>query len=124
MITGIGIDMIEVARVAKRITKENGFKEKVFSANEIAFCESNKNKAQHYAARFAAKEAFLKAAGAGLTLSYELHEIEIIKDSLGKPYIQLKGILKKMAKKKRWSNIQLSLTHLRSLACAIVIIEE
>lgn len=60
MITGIGTDLIEVERVAGKINKEEGFRELVFSPAEIAYCETKTNKFQHYAARFAAKEAFLK----------------------------------------------------------------
>ena len=60
MTFGVGIDMIAVERVASGINKESGFREMVFSATEIAYCESKKNKFEHYAARFAAKEAFLK----------------------------------------------------------------
>jgi holo-[acyl-carrier protein] synthase len=59
MITGIGIDMIEVERIAGKIGKEQGFRELVFSVNEINYCETATNKYEHYAARFAAKEAFL-----------------------------------------------------------------
>src|SRR6187549_776258 len=112
MVTGIGIDMIEVARVAKRVSSKYGFREKVFSENEIAFCELQKNKAENYAARFAAKEAFLKATGKGLYLGYELHEIEIVNDAAGKPSIKLTGRFRKLAKKKHWNKIHVSLTHL------------
>lgn len=65
MIFGIGIDIIEVERVKNQISKSNGFREKIFTEREIEYCESKKNKAQHYAARFAAKEAFFKAIGTG-----------------------------------------------------------
>ena len=78
MIIGIGIDMIEVDRVNEKIDRTKGFKEKIFSEGEILFCESRKNKTQSYAARFAAKEAFLKATGLGLTLGYTLSEIEVV----------------------------------------------
>ena len=124
MITGIGIDMIEVDRISKRVNNDNGFKEKVFSQREISYCELSGNKAQNYAARFAAKEAFLKATGAGLTLSYELHEIEVITDEAGKPGIELTGGYKELSITKNWNHIYLSLSHLRSVACAVVIIEE
>jgi len=58
MIAGLGIDIVEVERIAEKIEKDNGFRELVFSANEIAYCESKTYKYEHYAARFAAKEAF------------------------------------------------------------------
>lgn len=124
MITGTGIDMIEVARIVKRISSKYGFREKVFSANEIAYCELQKNKAENYAARFAAKEAFLKATGEGLYLGYELHEIEIVNDAAGKPSIQLTGNFRKLAKQRHWNKIHVSLSNLGSMACAMVIIEK
>jgi holo-[acyl-carrier protein] synthase len=70
MIEGLGIDIIEVKRVQKRIEAEKGFREYVFSSAEIAYCEKKTNKYEHYAARFAAKEAFLKALGTGWTSEY------------------------------------------------------
>lgn len=124
MIIGVGIDMIEVERVNEKIDKNNGFKEKIFSEQEIIFCESKKNKTENYAARFAAKEAFLKATGLGLTLGHQLSEIEVVNDNLGKPSFNLTGEVKKKSLEKNWNRIHLSLSHLKNVACAIVIIEE
>jgi holo-[acyl-carrier protein] synthase len=124
MIIGVGIDIIEVERVEKKIGHENGFREKIFSASEIAFCESKINKGQHYAARFAAKEAFLKATGKGLTLGFELNRIEIQLDPAGKPGIVLAGSLLEKSVEGKWNKIHLSLSHLQSTACAVVIIEQ
>jgi holo-[acyl-carrier protein] synthase len=122
MIVGIGIDMIEVNRILEKIDKNNGFKEKIFSIGEIEFCESNR-KAENYAARFAAKEAFLKATGWGLMLGYDLSKIEVVNDSNGKPYINLSGDFKIQADKNGWNSIHVTLSHLREVACAVVIIE-
>src|SRR5688500_8912121 len=122
MIVGIGIDMIEVDRVLEKVDKNNGFREKVFSAGEIEFCEANR-KAENYAARFAAKEAFLKATGLGLLLGNDLSKIEIVNDSNGKPYLHLSGDFKIQAEKNGWNIIHLSLSHLQAVACAVVIIE-
>jgi holo-[acyl-carrier protein] synthase len=123
MIIGIGIDMIEVARVGEKVAKESGFREKVFSERECAFCELRRDKDQNYAARFAAKEAFLKATGKGLTLGFDLHHIEVINDSLGKPEISLQGNFKTLAQENGWNKIHLSLSHVQAMACAVVIIE-
>jgi holo-[acyl-carrier protein] synthase len=123
MIVGIGIDMIEVDRVVEKIDKHKGFKEKVFSLSEIEFCEANR-KSENYAARFAAKEAFLKATGLGLMLGHELSNIEVLNDSNGKPYINLAGDFRIQAEKNGWNLIHLSLSHLREVACAVVIIEQ
>lgn len=123
MITGTGIDIIEVARVEEKISKKNGFKEKVFAVNEIEFCEAQVNSSQHYAARFAAKEAFLKATGMGLLAGLDLNEIEIINDARGKPGLLLHGSFKEQALKNNWNLFHVSLTHIQSVACAVVIIE-
>ena len=124
MIIGVGIDMIEVDRVTEKISKDQGFREKVFSVDEIVFCESKINKGENYAARFAAKEAFLKATGQGLALGYKLSDIEIVSHSNGKPSLVLNGIFKQQASECNWNKIHVSLSHLKSVACAIVIIEQ
>lgn len=124
MITGIGMDIIEVERVAEKVTRENGFKEKIFAPREIAFCESTADRGQHYAVRFAAKEAFLKATGQGLHLGFELHEIEVLNSSTGKPEINLQGNFKSLAIENGWNKIHVSLSHLKNIACAVVIIEQ
>lgn len=124
MILGVGIDMIEVERVLEKIEKNNHFREKIFSETEIAFCESRPNKGENYAARFAAKEAFLKATGFGLTLGYELAEVEVVNDENGKPLLRLHGNFRTKALENNWNKIHLSISHLRSIACAVVIIEQ
>jgi holo-[acyl-carrier protein] synthase len=122
MIVGIGIDMIEVQRVMDKVTKDNGFKEKVFSPGEIQFCSANRP-SENYAARFAAKEAFLKATGFGLLLGNDLCNIEIVNDANGKPEINLLGAFKTHAENNGWNKIHVSLSHLQQVACAVVIIE-
>jgi holo-[acyl-carrier protein] synthase len=124
MILGTGIDIIEVSRVAEKLNKENGFKQKIFSAAEIDFCESKTNKAENYSARFAAKEAFLKATGLGLNLGFELCDVEVVNDSFGKPSINLRGNFKQKAAENGWNKIHLSLSHVQAMACAVVIIEQ
>ena len=124
MIIGVGIDMIEVDRVTEKITKDQGFREKIFSVNEILFCESKLKSGENYAARFAAKEAFLKATGEGLALGYNLSDIEIISDASGKPSLVLNGTFKQLASERKWNKIYVSLSHLKSVACAVVVIEE
>jgi|SRR5690349_8708405 len=124
MIVGVGIDIIEVSRVAEKIGRENGFRENVFSPKEIAYCESQADKAQHYAARFASKEAFLKATGMGLLLGTTLRDIEIASDDKGKPEVILHATFKDEAQKNGWNKIHVSLTHVQATACAVVIIEQ
>lgn len=124
MIAGTGVDIVEVERIAKVIGKQNGFLEKVFSPDEIVFCETKTNPAEHYAARFAAKEAFLKATGKGLLAGLELHHIEIIQDDFGKPHIRLSGAFQELFVENEWQKIHISLSHVQAMACAFVVIEK
>lgn len=124
MIKGVGIDMVEVDRLAGKLEQSAELKAKIFSSSEIEFCEAQFDKGQHYGARFAAKEAFLKATGKGLTLGHDLCDIEVVSDELGKPMINLKGEFAALAIKNKWNNVHVSLTHVKSMASAIVIIEE
>jgi holo-[acyl-carrier protein] synthase len=123
MIAGVGIDMIEVERVAAKISKEQGFRELVFSKKEIEYCETKANKYEHYAARFAAKEAFFKAIGSGWANGTAFNEIEITRDEKGKPILHLLGETAKQMEAKKIYNISVSLSHLKATATAIVIIE-
>ena len=123
MIFGIGIDNIEVDRVRKQLEK-NRFKENIFSPAEIEYCDARKNCAENYAARFAAKEAFFKAIGMGWRGGLAFNEIEVLNDKLGKPVIKLYGKSKEFAEENEIDNIHVSLTHLKTFASAIVIIEK
>jgi holo-[acyl-carrier protein] synthase len=123
MITGVGTDLIEVERVAGKISKEQGFRELVFTPNEIAYCEAKANKFQHYAARFAAKEAFLKAIGTGWISGVAFNEIEISNDEDGKPFLKLMGATSKFLQAKGVGKIWVSLSHLSTISSAVVVIE-
>src|SRR5687767_99204 len=111
MIIGIGVDTVDIDRIEKKINGEHGFREQVFSKNEISYCDKQSIPSQHYAARFAAKEAFLKASGEGLTLGFALSEIEIIHGENGKPLLILHGKFQKHAENKGWTSFHLSLSH-------------
>jgi holo-[acyl-carrier protein] synthase len=123
MITGLGIDLIEVERVAYKINKESGFRELVFSKNEIDYCEKKTNKFEHYAARFAAKEAFFKAIGTGWRNGTAFNEIEITNNKDGKPEIFLLGKTAESIAEMKTGKISVSLSHLTTMASAVVIIE-
>ena len=124
MIFGIGTDIIEVERVKQKVEAGKGFKEKVFSSNEIAYCESQTFKAENYAARFAAKEAFFKALGTGWIGEMMFHEVEVLKDDMGKPIILLSGKAKEFAKTKGIKEVHLSLSHIKTIAQAFVVLEK
>lgn len=123
MIFGIGTDLIEVERVAEKMEKKQGFKELVFSAGEIIYCEARTYKYEHYAARFAAKEAFLKALGTGWRNGTAFNEIEIYHDEEGKPEIRFHGLTAKTIADLKFGKIFVSLSHLKTMACATVVIE-
>lgn len=124
MILGVGIDMAEVERIAASISKESGFRELVFSEAEIAYCESKTRKFEHYAARFAAKEAFFKALGTGWADNTSFNEVEIINTANGKPEINLTGLTFETIGKAGELRFSVSLTHTKTMASAIVIIEK
>ena len=123
LIFGTGIDIIEVERVKNQISKD-GFKENIFTKKEIEYCESKKNKAQHYAARYAAKEAFFKAIGTGWRDGMAFIEIEIINNKLGKPDVVLHGKTKKFSESNLIRNIHVSLSHIKNLVTAIITLEK
>ena len=123
MITGLGIDLIEVERVAVKISKEAGFRELVFSTKEIAYCEKKTNKFEHYAARFAAKEAFFKAIGTGWRKDTAFNEIEITNNKDGKPEIFFLGKTAATIAELTLGKIFVSLSHVKTMAVAMVIIE-
>ena len=122
MVTGIGIDIVEVNRLAKSIAHEH-FVERVFTPDEVRYCRSRgKQAAQSFAARFAGKEAILKAFGTGLR-GGSLTELEILPDELGCPQVHLKGYFADFARKKGVKNIWLSLTHTKEYAAAQCVME-
>jgi holo-[acyl-carrier protein] synthase len=123
MIIGTGIDIIEVERIALRVGRDSGFRDLVFSKNEIMYCESKAFPFQHFAARFAAKEAFLKAVGTGWDTGLSFHEIEIINDPKGKPIIRISGETEKQLLPLGIRTIHVSMSHLKSTATAVVILE-
>lgn len=123
MIVGIGCDIIEIERIARAIKSES-FIRRVFTAEEVAYCQRRgQQAAASFAARFAAKEAVLKALGTGLREG-SLQEIAVDNDGLGKPLVQLSGHFAMLAKQLGVKNIQISLSHSRELATAYVIMED
>ena len=116
--------MIEVERITEKINKESGFRELVFSKKEIAYCESKRNKFEHYAARFAAKEAFFKALGTGWADNTLFNEVEIINNKDGKPEVILLGSTLDTINSMGIKKILVSLSHIKTIASAVVIVEK
>ncbi len=122
MILGIGTDIVDITRIAKSI-EETRFKERVFSVHEITYCEAKTNKAESYAARFAAKEAFFKALGTGWRGGMAFNEVEIQNDELGKPSFHLLGQTAEIIAEKKIKATHLSLSHTKETAVAMVVLE-
>jgi holo-[acyl-carrier protein] synthase len=123
LIYGIGTDIIEVSRIERAMERDIGFREKIFTPEEIAYCEPMRMKYIHYAARFSAKEAFLKAIGTGWRFGIRFAEIGIIHDELGKPHILATGKAQELIRELGIEKIHVSLSHLKELATAVVILE-
>ena len=124
MIDGLGIDMVDVDRIAGMISKEAGFRELVFSPGEIGYCETRANKFEHYAARFAAKEAFFKALGTGWAEGTAFSEVEITNNPSGRPDLNLLGKTRDTLAPLKIIKILVSLSHIKTIASAVVIIEK
>jgi holo-[acyl-carrier protein] synthase len=115
----IGVDLIEIARVQRALGRK-GFRERCFTEVERAYCDSRPNPAQHYAARFAAKEAVGKALGCGVRFTWR--EIEIA--GRPKPGVSLSGSTKDWAERVRAGEIDLSMTHSKTLAAAVCVVAD
>ncbi|MCX7983041.1 MAG: holo-ACP synthase [Syntrophales bacterium] len=123
MITGTGIDLVEIERVRKILERRGDkFVEKVFTDREKEYCEKQKEPAPHYAARFAAKESCLKALGLGMgAVSWK--ELEVVTTSSGQPELCLSGRAREILREKGVGRLLLSLSHSSREAIAIVIAE-
>lgn len=125
MIFGIGTDIIEVKRMQKHLEDNDALKVKLFTDAEQAYSESGKVTVwQRYAARFAAKEAFFKALGTGYRYGMAFHEIEVKNDELGKPFIEPHGKVSEYLKKENVQVIHLTISHVKEMASAVVILEK
>jgi holo-[acyl-carrier protein] synthase len=118
-IFGIGIDVVEVDRIAAAIERlGEPFLAKLFTQRERAYCQAQKKSALHYAARFAAKEAVSKALGTGIGGQAGWLDLEITRDPSGAPKLMLQGNAADFAKQHGITEIQISLTHARDYAAA------
>jgi holo-[acyl-carrier protein] synthase len=121
MVLGIGIDIIEIARVKQSIEKYGDrFLEKVFTREEIDYCSSKFNKYQHYAARFAAKEAVYKALASGWKKGLRWKDIEIQNDATGMPSVNPSGKLKSFLTDN--TQLRISISHSENYVTSVAII--
>ena len=125
MIVGTGIDVIEVPRVAEALSRfGDRFRTRVFTAEEIAYCDSKRYPAQRFAARFAAKEAAMKAIGTGLRHGVSWQDFQVTREKSGRPLMVLRGKAAEFAAKLAVKRISLSITHTSEMAMAQVILED
>ena len=124
MILGTGIDIAEVDRVRKAVERYGAhFLERVYTAAEIAYVESKANRFERYAARFAAKEAGMKAIGTGWRRGVRWQDFEVANLPGGKPILKLDGVAAVVARSLGVKYISLSLTHTAEQGMAFVILE-
>jgi holo-[acyl-carrier protein] synthase len=125
MVLGLGTDLIETKRVQESIERfGERFLERVFTMGEIAYCRRKKNASESFAARFAAKEAGAKALGTGISRGVNWKELEVRRELSGKPTLHLSGRAAELAEAMGVRRLQLSLTHSRELAMAVVVAED
>jgi len=124
MIVGSGIDIAEVPRIAEAIQRHGErFIHRVFTEGEIAYCDSKANRIERYAARFAAKEAGMKALGTGWNHGVRWRDVEVCRQPGGRPTIVFHGKAAEFAAKLGTRNVALSLSHTAEQAIAQVILE-
>jgi len=124
MIVGTGIDITEVPRIAEVIERHGvRFLRRIFTEGEIEYCDSKANRMERYAARFAAKEAAMKALGTGWNRGVRWRDVEVCREPGGRPTIQFHGKAAEFAAKLGAKHTALSLSHTAQQAIAQVILE-
>ena len=124
MVVGIGLDLVEIARLERVLsTYGSRFEERVYTRSELEACAGRADRTQALAARFAAKEACLKALGTGWSGGLSFRQVEIVSDAGGRPAIRLLGRAESRARELGVRSIHVSLTHQPATAAAVVVLE-
>jgi holo-[acyl-carrier protein] synthase len=123
MIIGIGVDIVDINDFTESFNKSKRFKSLVFTESEILYCENKLNKYQHYAARFAGKEAMMKAICTGWGKGIGFRQIEIINCDNGYPILRCNGKVKEILIERNISNCLISLSHIENNAIAFILLE-
>ncbi|SRR5579875_1881768 len=124
MIVGIGSDLAEVSRIRESIARfGERFLNRIYTEGERAYAESKANSYERFAARFAAKEAAMKAIGTGWNFGVAWKDFEVVNERSGRPKLLLHGRAQEIAGKLRADHISISLTHTKEMAFAVVILE-
>ncbi len=123
---GLGMDIVDIARMKKILVRTPSFKTRVYSEAEQAYCDATALPEVHYATRFAAKEAVLKALGTGFSQGIGVRDIEVKRTVKGRPYVVLKKRALEVAREQGVRELPLSLsyTHTEAVACALTITED
>ena len=123
---GLGVDIVEIDRVRAILRRSPAFARRAFSEEERAYCDAKANPEAHYATRFAAKEAVLKALGTGFAEGIGPRDVEVRRTKKGKPYVVLSGRAREVARAQgvREVPVSLSFTHSEAVACAMAITED
>ena len=116
----VGVDLIEIARIERALDRYPGFRDRCFTDAERSYCDSRPNPPQHYAARFAAKEAVGKALGFGVARAFAWREVEIA--GRPKPSVRLRGRAAAWAEGVGAGTVDLSMSHSRELATAVAVV--
>jgi len=124
LIVGLGLDIAEIDRIEAAITRHGAtFIERLFTPDEVAYCERYKNRYERYAGRFAVKEAAMKALGTGWSRGVRWRDIEVTREPGGKPGLRLDGVAREIADGMGVKRISVTITHSGNLALAQVIFE-
>jgi holo-[acyl-carrier protein] synthase len=124
VILGLGIDVLEVARMERDLKDKDGLADNLFTPSEIAYCRSKRYPAQHFAARFTAKEALFKALGTGQRGTMAFQQIEILNDDQGKPRVTLSGKVKEVSDNLGVERVHVSMSHTKEYAVAVIVLEK
>ena len=125
MIYGIGIDLVKVKRIEEALERwGERFQNKVFTPGEVRYCLQKKTPSPNFAARFAAKEAFVKALGIGMRRGVHWKDVEVERGPLGKPVLKINGRAVEICQKERIDGLFLSLTHDGEYSGAVVVLEK
>lgn len=114
----VGVDIVGVERVARLLRENAGFEQEVFTAGELAWCSARRQRQRHLAARFAAKEAVLKAIGTGVGKRMRWTDVEVVGDAAERPCVRLHGEVASWAESRGLAALDLSLAHTRAVAVA------
>ena len=124
MVLGIGTDLMEIGRIEESIARYGDrFLERVFTPGEISYCQRKKSSSESFAARFAAKEAGAKALGTGISRGVSWTEIEVRRKPGERPTLHWSGRAAERAAEMGITRTELSLTHSRTVAMAVVVVE-